>query len=43
MFPRENFKIWNVGDAISRDFRVNLRQKRGFDRTPLDPPQNADI
>ena len=29
----ESFKIWNVGDAISRAFRVNLRQKRGLDRT----------
>ena len=24
MLPQENLKIWNVGDAISRAFRVNL-------------------
>ena len=43
--PPENFKMWNVGDAISRVFRVNLRQKRGSTEPieppppPLDPPQ----
>ena len=27
MLPQENFKIWNVRDAIYWAFRVNLRQK----------------
>ena len=41
MHPQENFEIWNVGDAISRAFRVNLRQKRGFDRTHRTSPRSA--
>ena len=39
--PPGNFKTWNVGDAISWAFRVNLRQKRGFERTHRTPPRSA--
>ena len=36
-----NFEIWNVGDPISWAFRVNMRQKMGFDRTHRTLPRSA--
>ena len=36
----ENFKIWNVRDAISWAFRMNLRQKGGSTK-PIDIPQHV--
>ena len=39
MLPRENLKTWNVGDAISWAFRVNLRQKGGSTKL-IEPPMD---
>ena len=41
----ESFKIWNVRDAISRAFRVNLRQKRNepIEPPPPPPPRSAIV
>ena len=38
MLPWDNFKIWNLGDAISLAFRVNLRQKKSGVLKPIEPP-----